>query len=170
MNISVRKPKRSEYKRIVVVVNSEFDLYKKVYPKKYLDAVGIGRFSLRDLFEGEKTRKYFVALMGTKIVGFISWYIKPNDVLWISMIQVLPKYYQRSIGRKLFEKVEKYALKNRVIAIAAETQKKAKWVYYFNKSLGYKVLNWKELSKKPFRKTLKNPPVKTTYVWGKILK
>ena len=170
MRVIIRKPKRSEYERIVIVVNSEFDLYKKVYHRKYLDEVGIGRFSLKDLFEGEKTRKYFIALIGTKIVGFISWYIKPNNVLWISMIQVLPKYYQRGVGRKLFEKVEKYALKNKVIAIAAETQKKATWVYRFNKSLGYKILSRRELSKKPFRNTLKNSPVKTTYVWGKVLK
>ncbi len=170
LKIKIRKPKKSEYDTIVKVVNSELSLYCKIYPSGILKQIGIGTFNKTDLIEGEETRNYLIALNNSKMVGFISWYIKPNKVAWISMLEIMPEYYRKGIGTKLVSILEKKVKKAGAVAIALETQKKAMWAAKFYRTLGYKILAAKQLNKKPFINTLRKLPVKNTLIFGEIFK
>ncbi|MDP1629558.1 MAG: GNAT family N-acetyltransferase [bacterium] len=167
-DIKIRKPTRGEYNQIVRVVNSETTQYKRVLTQQKLEGIGIGKFLKKDLMEGEKTRSYIVAIKKVKIVGFASWYIKPNKIAWVSMLEVLPKYQQRGIGASLLKSVEKIAKKRKARAVVLEVQKKAHWAITFYKKMGYKILSKRMLIRKLFVGTLVKPPVKATQVFGKI--
>lgn len=167
MKIIIRKPKKSEYAQIVKVVNSELELYKKLFTKKEIKEIGIGSFEISDLEDSKNNN--LIAINNKDIFGFISWYIKPNKVAWISMLETDIKKQKTGIGSVLLNEVEKSAKKEKAEAVALETQKKAFWAVNFYKKNDYKILLEEDLQKKPFKETLKKPPVKNTYIFGKIL-
>jgi len=152
----------------VKVINSEKALYEKVFNQKELDQIGIGNFSISDL-EDDSSRNYLVAVIKEKVVGFISWYIKPNNIAWISMLEVNIKIHNQGIGSKLVKEVEKQAQKLKVKAVVLETQKKAKWAIDFYKYNNYKILDDNDLSRGIYKGTLSKKIVKNTYIFGKVL-
>jgi len=166
MDIIIRKPKEKEYEQIVKVVNSERALYGKVFSKKELDEIGIGNFKIKDL-EDEGSRNYLVAIIKGKVVGFVSWYIKPNNIVWISMLEVDVNIHNQGIGSKLIKEVEQQANQFKAKAIALEVQKKAKWAIDFYKFNGYKILTNDDLNRGFYKGTLSKKPVKNTYIFGK---
>jgi len=168
MNIKIRKPKKTEYDQVVKVVNSEENLYTRVFNREELDQIGIGDFNISDL-KNNNTRDHLVAVMEDKIVGFISWYIKSNNIAWISMLEVDINNQHKGIGTKLIKKVEQQAKQLKIKAIALETQEKAEWAINFYKLNGYKILSNSDLSKGLYKGTLSKRPVKSTYIFGKML-
>lgn len=169
MDIIIRKPKEKEYEQVVKVVNSEKSLYGKVFSKKELDEIGIGNFKINDL-KDDGSRNYLVAIIKGKVVGFVSWYIKPNNIIWISMLEVDVNIHNQGIGSKLIKEVEQQARQSKqlkVKAIALEVQKKAKWAVDFYKFNGYKILDGNHLDKGLYKGTLSKKPVKNTYIFGK---
>lgn len=170
LSLTIRKPKRSEYKEVANVIDSEAPLYKKYFSKEHLEWLSIGSFSEIAL-EEKRGWDRLIAIHGKKIVGFVSWYIKPNKVAYISSIEVLPRFQHRGIASKLLKKVEAVSKKKGAIALGAETQKKAFWVRDFNIKYGFRKLNEKDLQKKPFKGLFKNKTINPyTYVWGKEIK
>lgn len=166
MEIAVRKPKKSEAKKIVAVLNSDVPIYRKAYSDRYIKFHGgIGTFA-----EGEiDYANGIVALVRGNIAGYADWRLKRNGIAWISMLIVAPRYYQRGVATKLFETIEKKAVRNGAKGIAGETQRRAVWVNRFNRKMGLKKVDWRGLNTRLFKGTLKQPPVKYTYVWGKPL-
>jgi len=169
MNIIIREPKKEEYNQIVEIVNSELDLYKKVFTQEELDKIGIGYFNVNDLREVENDRNFLVAVEDNKIMGFASWYIKSNMVAWVSMLEVDAQSYGKGIGTLLINHIEKFAKDKHVKAVALETQKKAEWAVSFYKKRNYKILSTEDLDNIPYRGTLTKPPLDNTYIFGKIL-
>jgi len=171
MTIFVREPRDDEYNQMVDVINSERELYLTVYSAEYLDKLGIGHETIETTKQelGKETRIYLVAVENEHIVGFVSWYIKPNNVAWVSMLSVGKDFYKRGVGGALVEKVENQAQKAGVFSIALEVQKEAHWALAFYKKHGYIQLSWEDLNRAPFQETLPKPPVPTTYILGKKL-
>jgi len=167
--MDIRKPQRDEYPQIVEVINSETELYKTVFSEEEMKNIGIGDESVEGLEAGEQTREYLVAVESKMVMGFASWYIKDNNVAWISMLQVLPEHRRKGVATALVREVETQAIKKGAKALAAETQKKAYWVKDLNIKYGFKILSWDELKKEPYAGTLDKPPVPNTYVFGKSL-
>ena len=167
MKIVIREPKESEYNQVVEVVNSELNLYKKFFTKEEIEGIGIGDFDITDL-KDTKSRNQLVAVADEKILGFASWYAKPNNVAWISMLEISPDEQKQGIGSKLIAEIEKLAKQQKNKAIALETQRKAFWAVDFYKKNNYKILSEEALLKEPFKDTLPNPPVKNTYIFGKV--
>ncbi|PJE59604.1 MAG: hypothetical protein COU85_02755 [Candidatus Portnoybacteria bacterium CG10_big_fil_rev_8_21_14_0_10_44_7] len=165
--MKIRKPKREEYDAVAVVVNSELDLYRTVLSQKKLKEICVGGFTKKDLIEGEAIRNYLIVTEDKKIVGFISWYKKPNKAVWISMLQVDAKHRNQGIGSLLLKRVEKIARKNGARVIALEVQRRAYWAVDFYKFNRYFILSEKDLNKEPFKNTLSKPPVKNTFIFGK---
>ncbi len=170
IKIKFRKPKGSEYKEFARVENSEAKQYMSVFTPSECTMLCVGKASEKDLAESAKTRKFLIATINNKIVGTMRYYLKENGILWISMIQVLPKYQKIGVGSGLLSEIEKRAKRLGIDAIALEAQKKADWAIKFYKANNYKILNIKELNKKPFVGTLLKPPVTHTYIFGKVLK
>lgn len=167
--IRIKKPSLKDYPEIIRVINSEINLYKKIYSPKILDAIDIGKRNVKDLEKGSKDRKYLIAVKNKKIVGFASWYVKPNDIAWISMLQVLPEYHKQGIGRSLILKIEQQAKKNKCFAVALETQKKAFWAANFYKKNNYKIISSQKIMQGIYAGTLLKKPVKNTFIFGKEL-
>lgn len=168
MDTKIRKPKKEEYAQIVKVVNSEKVLYEKVFSKKELDDIGIGSFNISDL-EDDNSRNYLVAVTKGRVVGFVSWYIKSNNVAWISMLEVDIHIQNQGIGSKLIKEVEQQAKQLKARAIALEVQKKAEWAIDFYEFNRYKILDDNDLSRGIYKETLAKKPVKYTHVLGKLL-
>lgn len=168
--IRIRKPRRSEYKEVAKVIDSEEQLYKKYFSKQHCEWLSIGSFAKIALDE-KRGWERLVAIYGKKIVGFVAWYIKPNKVAYISSIEVLPKFQHKGIASKLLKKVESATKKKGAVALGAESQKKAFWVKDFNIKYGFRKLNEKDLQKRPFKGLFKNKTINPyTYVWGKEIK
>ncbi len=162
-----RKPKKSELPEVVKVLNSDLALYRTVYSDRYIEEMGaIGNFTLKDV---APTKKSFdlAAISGKKVIAFTNWYMKKNNVAWISQLVVLPSYRRKGIGMILLRNVEKMAKTKGAWALGAETQRKAYWIAKLNEKFGFRKMTWRDLNRKPFKGTLKKPPVKYTFVWGK---
>jgi len=170
VKLSIRKPKLSEHKEVAKVIDSEEPLYKKYFSKEHREWLSIGSFS-KIALDKKTGWNSLVALYGNKIVGFVSWYIKPNKVVYICSIEVLPAFQHKGIASKLLKKVESVTKKKGAIALGAESQKKAFWVRDFNLKYGFRKLTEKDLKKKPFKGMFKNVTINPyTYVWGKEMK
>lgn len=167
--IKIKKPSPKDYPGIVRVINSEISLYKKIYSQNFLDAIGIGKRSAGDLEKGSKDRKYLIAVKNKKIVGFASWYVKFNNIAWISMLQVLPEYHKQAIGHSLILRIEQQAKKKKCFAIALEMQRKAFWAFNFYKKNNYKIISDKEIMRGIYAGTLLRKPVKNTFIFSKVL-
>lgn len=169
VEIRIKRPSPKDYSKIANVINSEINLYKKIYSQKILDAIGIGKISVKDLKKGSKNRKFLIAIKNKKIVGFASWHIKPNNVAWISMLQVLPEYHKRGMGHKLILEIERQAKNKKCFAVALEMQRKAFWALNFYKKNNYKIISDKKIMQGIYAGTLLKKPVKNTFIFGKEL-
>lgn len=168
--VQIRQATPKDYAEIVAVVNSEYERYAKVYTKAELDLIGIGVFKVEDLRSGESERAYLLAVDEERVVGFASWYIKPNNVAWLSMLQVLPQDQGRGVGGSLIQRVEWDALRMGACALALEVQEKARWATEFYVHKGFKALTLADLNSGIFARTMATPaPVAGTLVYGKVI-
>lgn len=168
MTLSIRKTNPADYPAIVEVVNSQIEREAALFSMdEYWD--NFPPATVFDLDNGAKFRTYFVALDEKKIVGFISYYIKENHVLWISELVVLPDYQLRGIGTSLLMQVETEGKTAGAKAIALETQDRYLWAREFFKVNGYQVLTAADLQKELYKDTLPKPPVTGSIVFGKKL-
>ena len=89
----------------------------------------------------------FIAELDSAIVGLINYY-PPNNKLgkipesllntaWMGQFGVLPHLQKQGIGRKLVDKVEKYAVEQKVNKIALDTAEPAKHLIDWYTKLGY---------------------------------
>lgn len=171
MSWSIRETTSSDYEAIVRVVNSEVVQYAQMYSAEELHSIGIGEFSVADLVSVQSERKYIVAQEGGDIIGFASWYIKPNGVAWLSMLEVLPGQQGRGVGTSLLSYYEHAALVKGGKAFAFEVQAKAVWAHKFYEKAGYVVLSEQDLTEGIFANTLRSSRVVLgTRIYGKALR
>jgi ribosomal protein S18 acetylase RimI-like enzyme len=169
MNINIRKPKRDEYNEVTDVINSRIERERVLFSKEEYEE-NFPPETIKDLIEGEKRRNYAVATIEDKIIGFVSYYLKENKVLWISDLVVLLEYQKKGVGSKLTDFIEQEAKNMKAEAIALETQKTFDWAVSFYENRGYKTLSSDDLNKKPFVGTLGKEPKDNTHIFGKIFK
>lgn len=103
----------------------------KFYHKAAIDFF-IQRNSIPTLLEKAKKRKFFVAEINKKVVGYLS--IKRNE---LRSFYVDPNYQGKGIGRKLFERYKKEAIKRGYKTLSVQSSYYAVPIY---KSLGFKVI------------------------------
>jgi N-acetylglutamate synthase-like GNAT family acetyltransferase len=168
MDIKIRNSKEKDYKEIVNVINSQIKREERFFDKKeyQLNFPKETEDSLRDV---KKVRSYFVVEENGKIIAFASYYIKENNILWLSEIVVLPKKQNRGVASELLRYIEDKAKSKNIKAVALETQKVFDWAIGFYKKQEYTILNLKDLNRYPFKGTLIKKPLKNTYIFGKIL-
>jgi ribosomal protein S18 acetylase RimI-like enzyme len=93
-----------------------------------------------------KKERYYVAIVGNKVVGFIAFGKKiledewHGKYLYLHEIAVTKKFRGKGIGKKLFQNALDYAKKNK-LNIKADTFAKNKNTIKFNKKLGFKPLS-----------------------------
>lgn len=166
--IVIREPNSDEYEEIVKVLNSEATLWNKdVFTEEELGWLGIGEDTAEKWIEDRKTRRHLVAEVNGKIVGFLAWRIRSNNVGWVSRSATLPEYYRKGIGRALNQEVERQAKELELVALAKETQQKAQWAVKFHLANGYKILTQEEVDAPPYKGILNKPIAEGTYVFGK---
>lgn len=169
--IIIREPKVEEYEEIVRVLRSETALWNKnVFTEEELKLLEVGEDKVEYLIEGAKTRKYLIAIVDGRIVGFLAWRIAKNGIGWVSRSATLPDYYRKGIGRALNQEVERQAMEMGLAAIMKETQKKATWAVEFHLANGYKILSQDEVDEPPFKGVLNGPIVPSSIVFGKRAK
>lgn len=102
---------------------------KSYYPKKVLDGFYKANNPKRFL-ERAANRQFFVAETGRKIIGVIA--LKEDD---IRTFYVRPEYQRMGIGRKLFERFKKEAIKNKCKKVFVDSSTYAVPIY---KALGFR--------------------------------
>jgi GNAT superfamily N-acetyltransferase len=168
-SLIVRNAIPDDYHSIVAVVNSEVAQYSAVLTNEEMDELGIGKESYRELVEGSKTRNYLVAEYDGSIIGFCSWYLKDSQFAWVSMLNVLPDYQGRGVGRLLLATVEAQARKYGARAIALEVQKKAEWAVNFYTKMGFRPLLESDFRAGTFTGLFSGSIAEPTLVMGKEL-
>jgi len=168
MDTLIRMPKEKEYEEIVAVINSQIEREKKFFTEDEYEE-NFPKITIEDLKRERGKRYHLVVEENGKIVAHASYYIKMNNILWLSQIVVLPKYQNKGIARKLLIHIEKEARSKKIKALALETQKVFDWAVNFYKKQNYIVLSSEDFKKEPFAGTLDNNPVESTYIFGKIL-
>lgn len=168
MKLLVRAARKEDALRIVELVNSQREIYSTVFSRKEMDGIGIGRYKAED-FEDNQKNNGLVAIEENEIVGYTHWYMKPNNIAWVGMLEVDPRHYRKGVGQALISRVERDAKKQGAKGIALEAQKKASWAVNFYKKQNYTDLSWEVLNNEVFTGTLKKPPLRRTHVFGKRL-
>ncbi len=167
-HIIIREPKREEYKEIVEVLLSEKALWNnETFTEQELEWLEVGKDNVERLIDAEKARRYLVAILDGKIVGFLSWRMTANNIGWVSQSATLAEYYRKGVGRALNQEVERQAKELGLAAIMKETQKKAEWAVKFHVANGYKILTQEEVDTPPFKGALSKPIAEASYVFGK---
>lgn len=168
--MKIREPNISEFKEVVSVINSEVHFFQETLSREEMSELCIGEETVESLKEGLEGRKYLVADLNEKIVGFISWSIWPNKIAWVSMLEVLPDYARRGIGTALLTYVENEAKSLGLVGVLAESEKKNVWVKKFNESLNYKILSPDDVSHGAFKDWIEEKAfLPCVYIWGKLL-
>ena len=167
-NIIVREPNIEEYEDVAKVLNSKVHYWNRdVFTQEELDMFGSGKDTAKEWLEDRSKGRHLVAVIEGHIVGVLRWYIKANNVGWVSRSATLPKYYRRGVGRALNCEVEKQAKELGLAAIMEETQKRAEWAVKFHVANGDRILSQEEVDAPPFKGALDKPIVAGTYVFGK---
>lgn len=75
-------------------------------------------------------------LIGTneeQTLGFISYYIREDNILYIPKLYVRPETHGKGIGRLLLEEVEKIARKNKIDFLELNVNRKNTAMYFYKK-------------------------------------
>lgn len=128
-NILIRKAKSSDIPRVVKISTGVRHLEN--YPKQKL-----GRAEF-EIFLSGTFAFMFVAEIEKKVVGYITAF-RSDDYFFLPFAAVYKKYRRHGIARKLLEKVEEIAKKEKCkyILYTAYTSNKA--IEKFSKKMGYK--------------------------------
>jgi len=168
MDLIITKPKRKDYPRIVEVVNSQVEQEKPLYDQREYEE-NFPLITIDDLLRWENKNGFLIAKDGESIIAFAAFYLKGNNVLWLSEIVVDSNMQKKGVGSTLLSAVENEAIKFGASAIALETQKRFSWAIEFYKKNNYILLTDEDLQKPPFKNLLPGVPVESTYIFGKIL-
>ncbi|MEN9448960.1 MAG: hypothetical protein RJA25_2250 [Bacteroidota bacterium] len=72
-------------------------------------------------------------------LGFISYFIREDQTLYISKLYVKPKIQKSGIGKKLMGEVEKIAKKNKLLYVELNVNRKNPAMYFYKK-MGFELL------------------------------
>lgn len=69
-------------------------------------------------------------------LGFISYYIREDNILYVSKIYIMPNTQGKGIGKLLIESIEKIAQKNKLSFVELNVNRKNPAMYFYKK-LGF---------------------------------
>lgn len=167
--ITFNKPKKSEYKTIVDLVNTADSIYLSIYSEELAKEMYISTETVDDLIKWEKNREYLCVYKNNIIVWFASFRVKNNQTLWLSMFYINTKYQKEWFWSIFLSKIEKIAKNKWVLVLVLETDINANWAVKFYKKNKYIILDKYDLKKCPFDMILDKDPVKWRYIFGKVL-
>lgn len=81
---------------------------------------------------------YFVALLDNKVVGFGGMWVIVDEG-HITNVAVSPDFRRKSIGKKIFDKIQDYCLSHNIHALTLEVREKNFSAQNFYNSLGFEV-------------------------------
>lgn len=168
-NIEIRKAQEDDYRGMVDVEASSKSLFESVFTPEVCKQMLVGGITVDDFLNGDERICHYVSVHNNRISGYVSYYLKDNQVLWITNIYVHTDFQGHRIGASLLAFIEELAAQEGLVAVALETQNKMTWAVDFYKKNNYKLLSWKELNIGSFKGTLSSPPDKSTCVFGKSL-
>lgn len=132
--ISTRLAKLSDLAEIqLLFVNTISTICKNDYPA---DQIKVWTSSVENIQRWTEriTSQYFlVAELDNKIVGYIS--LKSND--YLDLLYVHKNYQRQGIANKLYDEIEKQAIRNNSTSLHADVSKTAK---PFFEKMGFKVV------------------------------
>ncbi len=167
--ITFQKPKRSEYPKIVDLVNKADSIYFDIYSKETAEEMHISSETVDDLIDGENRKEYICIYKNSDLVGFASFRVKNIQTLWLSELYIDITYQKSGFGTMLLSEIEKLAKKKNVLVVVLETDKNALWSVNFYKKNKYIILDKFALKKYPFDLVLEKDPVESRYMFGKII-
>ena len=127
--------KLSEILEVMSISNRES--FGKVVPAKdFQDPI----FSLKELEELFSKIDFFVYVEESKILGVAGLEVDENDIAWMRLVYVLPKYQGKGIGKELVQRIELEAQMKGLFQISLFTYEKATWAIEFYKKLGYEII------------------------------
>lgn len=68
-----------------------------------------------------------------KILGFVSYQIQEDNIIYIPKLYVKPEAHKKGIGKLLIDAVEKIALKNKVNFLELNVNRKNPAMYFYKK-------------------------------------
>jgi len=134
MDVQIRKPRRKDLKEVADIYMEEFS--KPPYSEKWSFKIAFEKIKYF-----LKTDDIFVALVNSKVIGFIVcnfnfWF--PGKTIFIEELAIREKFQGKGIGKKLLKYVEDYYTERGVESIVLLSNKNSK-AYDFYKNLNYKV-------------------------------
>lgn len=96
-------------------------MYERMYTQEAI---------LQQMQEGHT---FLIGTNNEQTLGFVSYYIREDNILYIPKLYVKPESQGKGIGRMLLEEVEKIALKNKIDFLELNVNRKNTAMYFYKK-------------------------------------
>lgn len=155
----IKKVTESDCDSLANIFNEAHIPFENIMSQEEIDAIGGDLKKTKEdcifMLEGRET---YCAFDNNEIVGYISFRIKNEYVVWISELYVNPSIQGKGVGRMLIDFVKDFTKKSNCKLIALETHRLADWAIGFYEKLGFEIINEK-IDEDPYNHILDKPPV-----------
>jgi len=122
--MKIRKFKESDAESVCEIIKRcDKEIASKDYPKKIIDWWA-SKTTPERILKNSKIRQCFVAIFGKNLVGYVS--LDNNE---IKKLFVDTDYHKQGIGKKLFQEIEKFAIKKKIPKLIVESSIHAEKFY-----------------------------------------